>query len=305
MGNVVPYTPAMGVPNDGNHAMTRRDPFTESFHQLMQSSGMTLVQLQAELAARDVNVALSTLSYWRSGGRRPEGRRSVAIVAEIERVLGVDPTTLTGRLPSEQRALIERDVTDIPDHGEEFEYLLQQLGDVRPDDLTEISTHITLDVDRRGDIRGFSFRTLWRAVRNGVSYAPLVLAIPPVSEPPRLLSTIGCTPGPLARGRTPSAFGIPLVLDGKPAEGDYTLTEIRGEFSPGFSVSQMDHSLTTGITELLMWVRFAPDRLPSRAESWMRREGVLSSEPVRLDGVSLFARHSHVPGGQAGIRWHW
>jgi hypothetical protein len=46
---------------------------------------------------------VTTLSYWRSGARHPEGSRSAAAVEELERLLLLPPRSLTARIGPSKR----------------------------------------------------------------------------------------------------------------------------------------------------------------------------------------------------------
>lgn len=183
--------------------------------------------------------------------------------------------------------------------------MLARLGDVRTEDLTEISTHLVITVDQVGDIRSFYYRTLWRADADDVAYAPLGLDLDPVTDPLELTRVIGCrAEGPL-NDRGGTTHGFRLVFDSPLRKGEQSILEVQGESAQGLGEPTVDHSMITGITELVIWVQFHPDRLPRRTEAWASREGTSRTQDVPVHEHGIHARVSHEPAGQAGVRWYW
>src|SRR4051812_6979901 len=69
-------------------------PFDAALRAAVRSRGLTLDRLRAHLARRGVTVALSTLSDWQHGRRRPAIARSLPVVSALEDVLGLRSETL-------------------------------------------------------------------------------------------------------------------------------------------------------------------------------------------------------------------
>ena len=68
----------------------------------------------------------------------------------------------------------------------------------------------------------------------------------------------------------------------------------------------IEHYLLREVTELVIWVRFSTDRLPTRVESYSDLGGQRASSPIRLRGAAS-VQHvlHHVGPGVVGIRWTW
>ena len=61
-----------------------------------------------------------------------------------------------------------------------------------------------------------------------------------------------------------------------------------------------------GLGELLVWVRFAPSRVPARVERYTQVDGVEEAEEIALGGGS--GAHALARGfgpGILGVRWTW
>ena len=59
------------------------DVFAASFRDAINARGLTLARLHEQLRARGNSVSMATLSYWRSGARRPEGAQSMAALSDL------------------------------------------------------------------------------------------------------------------------------------------------------------------------------------------------------------------------------
>src|SRR2546423_11318741 len=69
-------------------------PFHDALRAAVGSRGLTLDRLRAHLARRGIPIALSTLSDWQHGKRRPAAEDSLRAVRALEEVLGLHPATL-------------------------------------------------------------------------------------------------------------------------------------------------------------------------------------------------------------------
>ncbi len=90
-------------------------------------SGYTLETLQRHLAERGVRVGRSTLSYWQNGERLPTGPSSLAVVRELESVLGVAAGTLLEAV-SHRSPTRTVDDFDVVVTGRRIEELMDEVG---------------------------------------------------------------------------------------------------------------------------------------------------------------------------------
>lgn len=251
-------------------------------------------------------LSLSTLSYWRSGERQPEGKRSVEAIENLEEILGLPPGHLTGLLDPSQASLVRlRGAHAVLDPGEKVTDVLHDLGDMDPTHLTEVSTHLTLDLDEQGDMRTFRYRTVWQANVDEVRGPPIVLVLDPPIGQPELTFMEGCTLGRTASTPCQTVHGFELLFPRPLMEGEQALTEIAGALPPGLHDPEMHHGLLAPIHELLLWVRFHPTRVPARAESYFQRGAEMVTAPLAIEGTSAFVRRTHVGPGRVGIQWAW
>src|SRR5690349_4204398 len=86
-GPVGPPEPELGV-------LIHTGPFHAALRSAIRERGLTLQRLQARLASRGIRLALSSLSDWQHGHRRPGSESSLRAVEALEEILGVPAHTL-------------------------------------------------------------------------------------------------------------------------------------------------------------------------------------------------------------------
>ena len=91
----------MNIEDDARRAES--DDFANALRDAINAKPVTLSWLQRQLKARGNRVSMATLSYWRSGARRPEGVQSLAALSDIEELLGLDVGALSRLLRSTNR----------------------------------------------------------------------------------------------------------------------------------------------------------------------------------------------------------
>ena len=77
-------------------------PFAQAFRDALAQSGMTLVEVVEALAERDVKLTQASLSYWQSGRSVPRRQSSIAVLSDVEEVLGAQKDTLVNALQQER-----------------------------------------------------------------------------------------------------------------------------------------------------------------------------------------------------------
>ncbi|GLZ43448.1 helix-turn-helix transcriptional regulator [Actinokineospora sp. NBRC 105648] len=80
----------------------RDGPFHHALDVAFRQRGLSLEAVQRRIAGRGAGVSQATLSYWRRGGRRPDGDKSMRAVRALEETLGVPKGALV-RLIGQQR----------------------------------------------------------------------------------------------------------------------------------------------------------------------------------------------------------
>lgn len=81
---------------------TSGGPFTQAFRGALAQSGKTLVEVVDALAERGVKLTQATLSYWQSGRSVPRRQSSIAVLNDVEEVLGVEKDMLSNALQQER-----------------------------------------------------------------------------------------------------------------------------------------------------------------------------------------------------------
>lgn len=81
---------------------TTNGPFTQAFREALAQSGMTLVEVVDALAERGVKLTQASLSYWQSGRSVPRRQSSIAVLGDVEEVLGAKENTLSDALKQER-----------------------------------------------------------------------------------------------------------------------------------------------------------------------------------------------------------
>lgn len=293
--------------------------FSHALSVAIEDSGLSLQGIQKRLAERAVRVSIGALSYWRSGQRQPEGPLSRQAVDELEQVLGLGAGELTRWLGPSRRAgpVRERasydELLDVPALSGPVADHLDSLGLLDSQDrVVEVSVHSTVDVDCDGEMVRQSSRFLFRAVRPRVATLPLLLTNDgqPFPEAPRLLSLRGCRLGrevlDLAAGVAVWEVLLPRPLDvGETVVVEHEIALPR--LGPGRQAPRYEQYLVRPVRDVLVWVRFDPDCLPSSAEAYEREAGhaeVVQHAEVDPGGGLHHTASSFGPGA-LGVRWEW
>lgn len=289
----------------------RTAPFATALRQAIDARGMTLARLHQRLADRGNAVSMATLSYWRSGTRRPEGAQSLTALVDIEDLLGLDRGTLIDRLGPTMRTG-PLGAAAFPFDEESLEQRVRDtfvaMGASYPDPTRELSIHTVTDVgsDRR------ILRRTTRLVVQGTS--GVISAIPFVeithgtpSESPTFIALGG---GRIATTHTdPSrtVHGFMFELDRPIPTPEATVIEWTVEYPPDFPEGDgTGHGIALQSRELLVWTRFHPDALPAWIEEVEETPAGEVRIPRMLDGAtSLHAIRRGFGPGSLAMQWGW
>lgn len=269
---------------------------------------MTLAQLREQLVRDGNPVSVATLSYWRSGERRPEGTQSLAVVAGIEDRLGLRRTDLSGLLgPTARLGPVPAPRVPFDEQRErrEIEETLAALQAAPQDALRDLSTQVTVHVGRDGAVERLVMRSLVQATKGVVAEIASVDIAPEETEfMPVISDVVG---GRLDReylhpGRLVS--GVVIALDEPIVTGSTALFEFTETYPPGYPPRYSAwHATSRAAREALVWVRFHPDALPDWCETYVETaDGHTSSTPRVKTGAVHLARHGFGPG-VLGVRW--
>lgn len=295
----------------------RPSTFSQELSAAISGSGLSLAKVQERLARSGARISLATLSYWRSGQRRPEGAASLDVVVELEGVLGLDPGRLSDRLGPSRRLGRRREPVSYADvisvgPGNQLRQVLADLDLLEFNErLVERSAAVTIDLDATGEIVRHSARTVFKAVRDGNRTFPLVLTNHghPVSRPPVVGGLRGCTRGRTVEDLEHGFCVYELVLTTPVDTGETVVVEHTTELSgwEGERSQCYEHYLVHRVPDLLLWVRFDQRLLPSMCQTYEQRPGEaerVRTLPPPVDGLVHLALTDPGPG-TAGIRWEW
>lgn len=307
----------LGMPADGaGRVYSRRLPvrrpvqetFAASLDAAITSRRRTMAGLRRALLARGVRVSSSTLSYWRSGERQPEGASSLEAVAVLEDLLDVPRGHLLDRIgPARRRVpggveIPSLDLMELP--AEQRESLAETVMDGH--EFVELTSHVTVDVDGARRIERAIHRSLVRAVVDGADRIPLFLRLERPSDRSALFRA-------RAGGRivdgvdvAPDFYVGAFVLERALRLGETALVEYEMAVPEADGFHLFEQHAVRRTNEILIWVRFAPDALPRRVEAYRVKDDVEEVVPIVLDGASTAHHVTRSFGpGTMGIRWQW
>jgi len=263
--------------------MAGEPAFPEAFADALRRRGVSLAWLHQRLTERGHPVSPAALSYWRSGRSQPERVTSRDALVEIERLLRVAPGERTDRLGPSRRPGPRPGEKSVRELFAETHGVLAALADLGftglNDELVEVLRHLTVDVDAAGHATSVQVRAVVQARHDGARRTPLIVTLNEAGRAPLFVPTAGCS---LGRRRTDLATGV-------------------------FSAEvQFDHYAVRRMGELLVWVRFAPPRVPAYVERYSQVDGLEQTEEIALGGGS--GAHALARGfgpGILGVRRTW
>jgi hypothetical protein len=284
--------------------------FPEAFADALRRRGVSLAWLHQRLVERGHPVSPAALSYWRSGRSQPERNTSRDALVEIERLLRVVPGTLTARLGPSRRPGPrpgEKSVREVFADTPGVQTALDDLGFVGlHDELVEVLRHLTVDVDAAGHARAVEVRAVVQGRQDGARRTPLIVTLDDTGRSPRFVPTAGCSIGRQRTDLDSGVFSAELLTDRPLGRDETCVYELRVELPQPCTDAQFDHYAARRLGELLVWVRFAPTRVPARVERYTQVDGVEEAEEIPLGGgCSAHALARGFGPGILGVRWTW
>jgi hypothetical protein len=286
-------------------------PFHAALRSAVRERGLTLERLRVHLARRNVTVALSSLSDWQHGHRRPAGAESLRAVRALEEILGLRPAALTRLLIDTREGVpTYRPRAGLDERSGALADLLDRLPGARDHSVDIVSEHdkTVIGPDRR--TRSIWTRSVLRARRDGVDrfvmryFGDDGCAIDRVE--PRAVEN--CTLGRVLRH--PTGVLIAEVLFGQTLRaGDTWVVEEQIDDGTGRPSAECARGFHTPGQQYLMEVRFDPAALPVDCHTFAQTD--LYDVRHRTGELSLSRHHTvhllscGVPGGILGIGWTW
>ncbi|MGN7948778.1 hypothetical protein ACTJKH_08540 [Microbacterium sp. 22215] len=287
------------------------DVFAASFRDAINARGLTLARLHEQLRARGNSVSMATLSYWRSGARRPEGAQSMAALSDIEQLLHLEPGSLTALLGTTNRTG-PLGPNQFPLDEQELEQAVKDafaaLGAEYPDTSRELTTHSVTDVDADGNVSYSITRSIVQSTVGTVSSIPFLEMTPGVSTPAPIISAV-------AGGRIAARYshpngevhGVLFELDVPLTAPSTSMVEWSVQYPPGYPPQrETGHAVARQCRELLVWTRFHPDALPDRIEERAETPAGIKTTELSLEGRNSVHQVRRAFGpGLLGVSWSY
>lgn len=284
--------------------------FPAAFADALARRGVSLAWLHERLVERGRPVSPAALSYWRSGRSQPERGTSRDALAEIEQLLRVPPGSLLSLLGPSRRPgprPAERTLRDLYAENPGMERALTELGfEGLYDEMVEQVRHLVMDVDAEGRISRIQVRAVMQARRDGARRTPVVMTTDDPGKLPTFVPLAGCAIGRSVVDAESGVYAAELVLDRPLAKGETTPYELAIEPAVPIEDMWVDHYAARRLAELLVWVRFDADRVPTHVERYTIDGGDEQSEKLELgDGTTAHALARGFGPGVLGLRWDW
>ncbi|WP_322937534.1 hypothetical protein [Nocardioides bizhenqiangii] len=282
------------------------DDFAVALRAAIAARQVSLVWLRDRLTDRGNPVSLTTLSYWRSGHRHPEGAGSHAAIREIEELLGlpedalaslIGPTRRVGPLAAPVPPFEARPVSEA---AEETTAALRAPTGV----FRELTTQVVADVDESGVLRRRWIRMVLQVTSGTVGEYPWVEIVEGYDGPPVFSDAAGARLTRTYDHPSGTAYGVVLELERPVTAPDTAVLEWVTDYPyDDVPTPECMHGRSRPGGDLLMWVRFHPDRLPT----WWGEftDADVAPVPRRTVGPGSTAhvfRRSFGPG-VFGLRW--
>lgn len=284
------------------------ESFARRFARAVAEKRISLVWLGDALRQRGMPVAQSTLTYWRSGARRPEGPRSLAAVAEIEKILGLAPNELSKRIPRSSRTVPTLAEESTTLHGN-FDQLMADARIVLDlNDLTQLrslSIHLVFDIDENGGVSRIIVRQVLQAVRGeATTYLWCGPSDIPGGSAARLTAVSGCRVGTSYTHPKGRLYAALLELEHPIKAPESAVIELAIDFPrPAHRPQGARFGIAHRTRELLFWLRFQDIRVPEWIEIEESNATATHVTTRPVQGRSAHGIHKNYGPAEARIRW--
>lgn len=285
-------------------------PFADRLRDAIAERGLSLAQIHRRLNDAGSPVSATTLGYWRSGARHPEGAMSRAAIDELERILLLEPRTLSDLIQATRRT------GQIASLGEPFSDA--EIGrmvietherlNVAPQSWSrEVSSMNVAYVRADGGVREYTSRSLVQVMTKTVSSVGIVFEVPISEEVAELPVAYAISGGQITGTyEHPTRFliGARFVLDAPVTAPHSFLMEYGVHIPDGFAPERFAvHGLLRKSRELVVEVRFPPEVRPAWIHEVEEQEDGETVIPRTMSGSSIHAARRGFGPGRLGLRW--
>jgi len=291
--------------------------FAGALRDAIQARGLGLERIQERLRAEGYSVSLATLSYWQTGRSRPERRESLAALAELEKILEVEPGSLAALVgPPRPRG---RHLHKSPDRLELGAFwserdLITDLAqgiETRWDErLTRLSQHDRVNVGSdRGEV-SILVRQVLRAEADGPDRWVLIVRLDEQDGHalPLLTAVRNCRLGRIVEDTESGLLLAELLFDRPLAKGETVITEHALHHYPPFPLAvSYERKFRLPVREYVVEVCFDPAALPRAVYQFRQMDGQ-DEQVITMEtdaGNSVHAIALDYGPGRYGLRWDW
>lgn len=287
---------------------TSESVFADALRTAITRRRVTLAWLNARLRERGNPVSMATLSYWRSGARRPEGAQSMAAVSCIEQLLQLDEGTLSALIGPSQRIgpfgtpsfplnenAIERAVTEV----------FTALGETNPDRARDVTTQSVTLVGADGNLVSRTTRSIVQSASGLITHIPYVEMTPGLRTPaPNFVAIAGAKVVEEFSHPSGEVHGFNLELESPIDTAQTTLIEWSMEVPDGYpAMRETGHGVSRQCRELLLWTRFHPDAIPDWADEREESPTGVVLTPMEITGTSVHQVRRRFGPGLLSLEW--
>lgn len=278
---------------------TSLSSFADALGRAIAERKITLASLQERLTVQGVSVSVATLSYWRSGARRPDGDHSVVTVEAIEIVLELEPNSLTSLMIPAHRLgrLAEPGPVYRGSAQQAVNEVMGKLEAKPAAAVREVASQMRVDVGRSGHVERNTTRYLVQATTDVLTELPVFDSSQvPLEAIPVVTSVVGAEIVKEHVHQSRMAWGFVAQLDEPLLRGETSFVEVVEEYPPGLAgVRVASHGSTRISKEVLIWVCFHSDAVPN----WCVATYESSIENTRSERHEL-----RIVGGRAHVVRH-
>lgn len=288
-----------------SHA-SEHDPFAAALRAAIHQRGLSLDRIRYHLTQRGHELSVATISYWQSGRSRPERASSLAAIAALEEILGLESGHLATKLPARRRGSASAAHSPVETADTYLPYLddlMRRLGMSRDVGLTQLSVHDQVRIDADGRQLSHHVKQLFVAERDNVDH---YWAYYQATPRPYIKSVHNCHVSGMEELSELGVVVARMRLSRILAKGESILVEHQaGQLERVPSDRTVERAFLHPVRSAHTEVLFDEARLPLAAERFTIVDGVEKVDPIVIVGRSVHALVLDFGPGLYGLRWEW
>ncbi|MFD7584783.1 helix-turn-helix domain-containing protein [Kitasatospora sp. NPDC059811] len=299
-------------------AALRSGPFGLALRTAIEARGLPLERLRSRLAERGLRIAVTTLSYWQRGLRRPERPESLRVVAALEEILGLPAHALTALLGAPRpRGGADRDGAGPRPYPQmvrtpgDLGGLLADLDSPAAGKLQVVTEYATVTVGPRRELAALSSMVAVRARQDGVDRALLIYDCDEGVDEGAVEIVAGdsCRLGRVRRDPVARVVLAELLFDRSLHCSETQVFSFEVRPHSAAECCRYRAAFRFPADHYVLRVRFDPGELPVQCQ-WFTASDSEGPDDSLAD-LTLDSHHlAHVVAtalgpGVAGIRWAW